>query len=199
MFFDRKGLPGLTVCPTARLMISCNNRPRLSDKSDGVWRRMLLIPWLIQIPEEQRIRGMDRATWWNESGELPGLFNWAVAGLHRLRTQGGFSRCRAMEEAIADYQEEMSPTRSFLADNVEENAASSIQSSVIYAIYRKWCQEHGYHPLADRSFGKELRRIFRKAHRRRGGARESRFWFYEGICFSKTEICGEKVDKNVLF
>ena len=100
MFFDRKGVSGLNCRPTARLMISCNNLPRFSDRSDGVWRRMLLIPWRVQIDKNRRIKGMDKTDWWQESGELPGIFNWAIAGLHRLRAQKAFSDQPVMEEAL---------------------------------------------------------------------------------------------------
>src|SRR5205814_4102 len=77
MMFDRKGRDPVEAMPTARLVLATNNRPRFSDKSDGVWRRMLLIPFQVQITAEERVYGMDKPDWWIEKGELPGIFNWA--------------------------------------------------------------------------------------------------------------------------
>jgi P4 family phage/plasmid primase-like protien len=162
MFFDRKGLPGLNCTPTARLMIACNNRPRLSDHSDGIWRRMLAVPWRVEITPEKRIKGMDKIAWWEASGELPGIFWWALKGLARLRHQRGFTDCQAMREVLIEYKEEMNPARFFLQENIEENVSGCIRCSELYRLYRKWTEENGYHPLSERSLGKEVRRVFRK-------------------------------------
>ncbi len=88
MFFDRKGIGGVNAQPTARLVIAANNRPRFSDRSSGIWRRMLLVPWNVKITADQRIAGMDKPDWWVTAGELPGIFWWAVLGLARLRESG---------------------------------------------------------------------------------------------------------------
>src|SRR5205085_6404521 len=41
MTFEKKGHDSFTAPPTARLVLSTNNVPRFSDKTDGVWRRIL--------------------------------------------------------------------------------------------------------------------------------------------------------------
>ena len=199
MFFDRKGVAGVNCRPTARLMLSCNNRPRFSDRSDGVWRRMMVIPWEVEIPVAERVQGMARIDWWQESGELPGILNWAIAGLARLRTQGAFTRCRKAEEALLDYREEMNPARSFLLQHVEEAADSRIRSAGLYRFYNRWAKENGYHPLAERSFGKEVRRTFKKMKKKRGGNEGDRYWFYQGLTFTSDEIGGESTHDALLF
>ncbi|MEX2025863.1 MAG: phage/plasmid primase, P4 family, partial [Pirellulaceae bacterium] len=88
MSFGRKYLSAIERTPTARLIMAVNNRPRFSDRSDGVWRRMLLVPWRIQIGQEERIPNMDKPWWWERQGELPGMLLWAIRGLARLRQQG---------------------------------------------------------------------------------------------------------------
>ncbi|WP_321377046.1 phage/plasmid primase, P4 family [Trichococcus shcherbakoviae] len=196
MFFDRKGVPGINCRPTARLMIACNDRPRFRDKSNGIWRRMLLVPWRVEIEKERRIRNMDKPAYWKE--ELPGMFLWAIAGLARLRSQGGFTKSEIMDEALAEYREEMNPARTFLKDNLEKSD-SRIRSSVLYSIYKKWAHENGYQPLSERTFGKEVRRTFSWAKRKYSGSREERFWVYEGVAFSQDEICGEKTEDGKMF
>ena len=78
MMFDRKGIDAIEAYPTARLMIGCNNRPRFSDKSDGIWRRMIMVPMAVQVPEHQRVPNMDKPWWWEQSGELPAILMWAI-------------------------------------------------------------------------------------------------------------------------
>ena len=81
MNFDRKGEAPIDATPTARLMVSCNNVPRFSDRTDGIWRRMVLVPFRTKIQPHERIIGMDKREWWEASGELPAIFNWAAAGV----------------------------------------------------------------------------------------------------------------------
>ena len=50
MLFDRKGLLPIHARPTARLVLATNNRPRFSDRSAGLWRRMILLPFNVTIP-----------------------------------------------------------------------------------------------------------------------------------------------------
>ncbi len=113
MQFDRKFKPPIQTVPTARLILATNNRPRFSDRSGGLWRRMILIPFRITIAENDpgRVFGMDKPEWWEASGELPGVFNWALAGLDRLRQQDRFTQSQVCEQALADYRTENNPAR----------------------------------------------------------------------------------------
>jgi len=180
-------------------MLSCNNRPRFSDRSEGVWRRMMVVPWRVEIPVAERIHGMTRIDWWQTSGELPGILNWAILGLARLRAQGGFTESELMKETLADYREEMNPARSFLTQHVEECADGRIRSTALYQFYSRWAKDNGYRPLAERTFGREVRRCFRKIERKQGGNRAERFWYYEKITFVQDEICGESTHDALLF
>ena len=183
MTFDRKGVDGVTATPTARLMLACNNRPRFNDRSHGIWRRMKIVPWLIQIAKENRIRNMDKAWWWKKEGELSGIFNWAVVGLYRLREQGGFTDSKLMEDALNDYIHETNPARAFLADHFEriQPSDSPIKCSFVYKKYREWAKDSGYMPLSEAQFGKEVKRAFPISKRLKRGARGNRAWTYQGL------------------
>jgi P4 family phage/plasmid primase-like protien len=199
MFFDRKGVPGLNCRPTARLMVAVNTRPRFSDRSRGIWRRMKLIKFDVEITREKRIKGLDKIEYWERSGELPGILNWALRGLARLRAQNGFTESESENQEIEDYKEEVNPARAFLSEYVEETTSGKIATKFLYGWYKKWAAENGYHPLSERVFGKEVKRKFPKMDRRKGGTRESRNWEYFGIQFSQEEIEGEKITDARLF
>ncbi len=199
MFFDRKGISGINCDPTARLMIAANNRPRFTDRTDGIWRRMKVIPFTVTVSNEKRVKGMDKVRWWQQSGELPGIFRWALIGLARLRRQGGFTESETMKEAIEEYQEEMNPAKSFLQQFMEPTEDGAVRCAEAYRLYKKWSEENGYRPLSEKPFGKEVKRIFQNAVRARRGSRADRFWAYEGVRFSQDEIFGEKTYDATLF
>lgn len=185
MQFDRKHKAPIVTRPTAKLILATNNRPRFGDRSDGIWRRMLGIPFEIQIPVQDRVIGMDRPAWWYASGEMPAIFNWALAGLRRLLAQSRFSETSLQQRYRDDYQDETNPAREFLRENYGANPDGWVPVSTVYADYRRWCTDNGYRPLADKSFGKEVRRFFKSVVRARAGSRDSRSWIYRGISSTK--------------
>jgi P4 family phage/plasmid primase-like protien len=186
MFFDRKGVPGINAVPTAKLALATNNLPRFTDRSGGVWRRMLLTPFRVTITEEERVVGMDKPSWWGASGELPGAFNWAVAGLRRLRKQGRFTAPKVSVEALNEYRQESNPARVFLVENYEAADANQpgaeVKCAELYRDYKTWAEGNGYRPLGERAFGKEVRRAFPQVERRRLGSRGGQEWHYVGVC-----------------
>lgn len=181
MTFNRKGIPPIEATPTARLMLSANVRPRFADKSSGLWRRMILMPWRVVIPESQRTIGMDKVAWWEASGELAGIFNWAIAGLDQLNSNRRFTRSDVCEAALADYRSEINPAKVFLVEHYVPNSISSVATKDIYDHYKEWSLEHGYRPMSERTFGKEVFRQFTEVSRERAGGRDNRHYVYRGI------------------
>lgn len=187
MFFDRKGIGGVNAQPTARLVIAANNRPRFSDRSSGIWRRMLLVPWNVKITADQRVAGMDKPDWWVTAGELPGIFWWAVLGLARLRDQGRFTDAAACRDALDDYQTEANPAKAFLQENVIACEHSVAEAKEVYGTYKKWCVDNGYRALSDKIFGKEVRRAFPMVERKQGQGDGGRVWKLFGIRLTTPE------------
>ncbi|TWU22475.1 hypothetical protein Pla52o_35310 [Novipirellula galeiformis] len=199
MQFDRKNQTPISARPTAKLMAAWNSRPRIRDKSMGLWRRMLLIPFDRTIPQERRVLGMDKPDWWIEQGEAPGILLWAIVGLHRLESQRDFTRSQVSAAAMAEYREDSNPAGEFFSDYISEGD-SSIESSRLYELYQYWCRKVGCKPLGSRQFGKELRRKFPKIERIKKRDGKKLLWSYEGINFSVDEIFSEAVEKeNNLF
>jgi P4 family phage/plasmid primase-like protien len=161
MTFDRKNLTALEVTPTARLTLATNNKPRFFDRSNGVWRRLLLVPFKVVVPDKECVKGMDKIDWWNASDELPGLLNWAIEGLRRLRAQGGFTAARASAKALEEYKIESNPAKEFLQEHCRVAEEGRIGKEVLYAYYKAWSEETGRRlPLCERTFGKEVHRTF---------------------------------------
>jgi P4 family phage/plasmid primase-like protien len=138
MFFERKGKDGFSAPPTARLVIATNNVPRFADRSQGIWRRLLLMPMDVEIPPEERRAGMDKEEYWERAGELPGVLNWALEGLRRLRDRGWqFTLPEACRVALDDHRRESDPARTFLLDHYEADAAAvPIPAEELYQAYQ---------------------------------------------------------------
>lgn len=190
IYFDRKNQPGVTTSPTARMMVAANERPRLGDKSDGIWRRLMIAPFSVTIPHHKRRLGMNDHKWWEASGELPGIANWALEGLARLRAQKGFIEPQVSLDALRDYRETNNPVTVFLADHIVEDPAGRVPCNDLYELYVGWCRDDGLRPLSHLSFQKQLQAVFPKVERKRlresviqddGSEVSIRKYFYTGI------------------
>jgi len=122
---------------------------------------MILLPWRVIIPVSERVPGMDKPEWWIASGELPGVFNWAIAGLHRLRQQGRFTESAICTTALDEYRSECNPERTFLSDNLVTDTRGQCQKDELYDAYRTYCAKSGLQPLSKPNFGKQVFRQFR--------------------------------------
>lgn len=160
MTFNRKNKSLIEAVPTARLTLGTNNRPRFSDRSGGIWRRLILFPLTVQISESERKFGMDQATWWRATGELPAMFHWAMEGLRRLKRNNRFTIPAESAQAMDDYRSESNPAREFLIETYEENAGGNVCKHVVYEAYKKWCEKNGYRTMSERTFGREVHREF---------------------------------------
>jgi P4 family phage/plasmid primase-like protien len=177
---ERKFKAPFMARPTARLVLATNNPPTFSDKSDGIWRRTLLLRFTVQIPEQEQVAGMDKPEFWQESGELPGIFNWALAGLYELRQRGRFVLSGGCREEVEKLRTDSNPARRFLQEHYEAGEGF-VTCADLYREYKGWCQEHGHHPLADIGFGKEVARRFPTARRQKRTLPSGRPWTYGGI------------------
>jgi len=181
MQFDIKNRSPIQAAPTARFVLATNNRPRFSDRSGGLWRRMILIPFRVVIPQEERVAGMDKPDYWGQNGELAGIFNWALIGLQRLRRNGTFSNARICEDAIAEYRIECNPAAEFLKELFEACVGKMESCEDMYKDYKAWCDAHGYHALGDSKFGGEVRRAFPNVDKKRIGSRGQQRAYYLGV------------------
>jgi P4 family phage/plasmid primase-like protien len=190
MTFDRKNKTPLQCTATARLTLAFNNRPRFSDRTTGLWRRMILMPMRVTIPPEERVKGMDKPEWWKAQDELPGVFCWSLVGLARLRRQGGFTRSSVCDDALADYMTECNPTRFFFAEICKKDASVGVVCDSLYELYKTWMAKNGYVPLGSGKFGAEIKRQFPRIERKqRTHSIRGRVWCYMGVSAGGAELC----------
>ncbi|MCB9855387.1 MAG: hypothetical protein H6818_06825 [Phycisphaerales bacterium] len=169
--------------PTIRLLFATNELPKFTDRSEGVWRRMMVIPFDVTIPPGRQNPNLARDI---IEQERPGVFNWMLGGLTRLRHRGHFQIPAASQEIVKDQKRDANPAAEFLDQYVVRDAASSVAVAILYERYRHWCVTWSLHALSQTDFGKEVHRWCPEVKRsqRRDGA--DRAYHYLGICPRRT-------------
>jgi P4 family phage/plasmid primase-like protien len=178
MTFDRKHREPISAHPTAKVMISTNQLPNFADKSNGIWRRMLFVPFDRTIPIDRQNPELVVEL----AKELPGIFNWAYEGLCKLNKAGRFIEPARCKEAIGEYRRDTNPAQVFLEENyVEGFEFEGIPCGEVYQAYAAWCGQNGYHALNANNFGKEVKRAFRSIVKRHTKQVNRQVWTYSGL------------------
>lgn len=158
---EKKFKDPIPVKSTARLTFATNSLPHFSDKTDGIWRRLVVIPFNVQILEEEKQdKRLIDPKFWIESGEIKGVLNFALAGLKRLKARGAFVEpkvCRSVKEV---YRQDLNVIGLFLDDFCEMNKMGSVASNRLYKVYKDWSTDQGFELLNRRRFSDELKRKF---------------------------------------
>lgn len=191
MMFERKYREPIMARPMAKLIFATNNRPKFSDKSSGLWRRMDVFPMRVTIPSQDRIRGMDKAEYWVESGELPGMLLWAIRGLERLREAGDFTPSTVCSAALDDYRNSGNPSRVFVQDHVRFVPSARKKVSEVYAAFAAWCRESGIKPPDAGVLGREIGRLLPAVRRTRGTGHPSTYVGLHLYDLGDEADCGE--------
>ena len=159
---EEKGKDAFLWKPSVKLTFATNTLPRFIDRSDGLWRRLLLFTFnMPKLPDSQADTRLRKPKFWlNESGEMPGILNWAIEGLKRLEAKGEFTPSAAMEEAKSDFAMSANPAAEFLTLHVETRQGIQLASSSLYLKYSDWARNNGYSPLGQQQFSKEVNKSF---------------------------------------
>lgn len=159
---------------TAKIWWAMNDMPTVKDTSNALHRRLKLIRFhRVFKDSEKDIHLIDKL-----SAELPGILNWALEGLLRLRRQGGFSAAAAVDAAKDEFRTESNPVAMWLRERTEPGGETL--ATAAFQNYALWCTRSGHHELNSTNFGRELARLsVQKA--RKGAGNVYKFSLLEGV------------------
>jgi putative DNA primase/helicase len=180
VFLDRKGVEPLdNVRLTAKLLFPTNGLPHFSDRSDGLWRRLVILPFTVRIAESDRVPGLDSVGAW--AAEAPGLLNWALQGRKRLLTNGRFTVPQSCREAVERHRVECDPVALFVAECVAYHDDAYVSKREAFDQFKCWSENSRQGTrLSQVEFGKRFIRAA-KCQEGRPGARGSRTTAYLGV------------------
>lgn len=160
--------------PSHKNILSFNNRPKITGLDHGTWRRVVIVPWLVRIPDERQDPQL-AARVLREEAE--GVLQWMLDG-YRMWRERGLEVPEAARAAGAEYRDTSDPLAGFFEDVVltgEAAAGRSVQAARLYEAYELWCRANGLEAVSATRFG----RLLPERGLRRVTMAGRRFW--EGI------------------
>lgn len=174
---ERKNKNPFAFQATARLVFSCNEIPRnLGDRSEAFYRRLVIVPFLPAKPEPLRdLKLRDKLV-----SEAPGILNWALAGLSRLRENDfRFSESRGSRESLNSYRITGSSVLSFSQDHCCIETGVRVSASQLYFAYQTYAKDSGLKAVSQKRFWSELEGEYRGLEKIRDS--KTRRIIYQGI------------------
>lgn len=166
--------------PQFKLWIRGNHKPQIRGTDDGIWRRVLLVPFTVQIPPEE----IDPQLTERLRDELPGILVWALQGCLEWQCHG-LRPPAAVTDAVREYRTEMDTLGEFIADRCVSTPNAQAKAADLYAAYRKWCEDSGHQPVSTTRFGLMLGE--RGFHREKAGTVH---WHGIGLAARSCPKCG---------
>ncbi|MCJ1804217.1 phage/plasmid primase, P4 family [Staphylococcus warneri] len=141
--------------PKFKIWVSTNHKPIIRGTDDGIWRRLVLIPFDVQIPEEK----VDKDLKYKLLREAPAILNWMAEGAY-MWMQEGLAMPEKLKEASKAYRNEMDVIEQFIEDECKRVDDGKVKAHELYELYKKWANDNGNYKMSNKDFGKKMKEKF---------------------------------------
>lgn len=138
--------------PEFKIWIATNHKPTIRGTDFGIWRRIKLIPFEVNIPKEK----VDKNLKYKLRKEFPQILAWAVDGC-MLWQKEGLDEPECVIEATKEYKQEMDLIAGFVEQCIMiDYAAENIMASDLFGIYSKWAKQNNEFEMSSKKFFMEV-------------------------------------------
>lgn len=143
----------IEVMPQFTPVISCNPKPEIRDMSEGLWRRILLVPWEVQIAKSE----IDRKLIGKLKAQAEGVLAWIVEGALDYLNYG-LNPPKKVLAATDEYRNDSDFIGSFIrtACVVTGKADDTAAPADLFIAYSNWQARSGAMELHKNTFFKRF-------------------------------------------
>ena len=139
---QRKGQDPFEFNNYAKMIFSANSIPRIKDRSGGLRRRMIIIPFDATFTKADPDYRPFIKYELREQEAVERLILLGIKGLQRILENNAFTVPKKAVDALADYEKENNSIISFIEEYGIENFENN-ETKDIYNAYGTFCMENG--------------------------------------------------------
>ena len=168
----------ITYTPQFTMWLSCNDLPRVHDKSIFASDRVKVIEFTKHFDAGERDENLKHK--FEEPDSRTGIFNWLYEGYVHY-TQQGLAMPECIRRTVRFYERDNDLVEQFLEQYCDKGSDSdSIKAKDLYDRYKIWCRSGGYYAMSANKFYNEMER---HAQWYSGITSKHRYTYYVGIKF----------------
>lgn len=158
--------------PEFKVFFTTNHKPIIGGLDEGIWRRVKLIPFDLNLPAHLRDKKLPEKL----SLEMSGILNWAIEGCLKWQ-KDGLKEPAVVTKATGLYKADMDILDPFLSEccyTDKENEQLKIEAKELYNVYNNFCFKSGERTLGNRSF---YRMLETKGFNKERGAKNKTYFY----------------------
>ena len=136
--------------PTHKFFMAGNHKPRIRGADEGIWRRIRLVPWTVQVAKKDPLLSEKLRL------ELPGILAWAVRGCLDWQANG-LGTPSAVAAATAAFRAASDPCEEFLRERCTVHPQARITRQALRAAYEAFQKESGAYVASAEKFAEAVR------------------------------------------
>lgn len=179
---ERKYQDSFEFQPTVTQVFACNELPRTYSRTDGYYRRLVVIPFPNRFTGERTQSEILSEI--ASPAELEGLLVAALAAYLSVRDRRQFSIPDISTQIMEEYKASNEPALRFLTECVTTDADGAIARSELYRVYKEWLEDNepNRKPVSDRKFYGYVREAYETREAQpRASVTGRRLRVFEGI------------------
>ena len=140
-----------TFLPRFTPWVRTNHRPIIKGTDNGIWRRMVIIPFRRTFAPEEQDNDLEAKL----LSESEGILTWIIEGA-KSYLGSGLKHSGAMISEVAQYRTDSDLLGEFLADATVTDTGSEVMQTILYVNYKLWCERNGLRPVSKRVLNEQL-------------------------------------------
>lgn len=163
----KKNEQGASGVLNVLMICSINNLPSSADKSEGFFRRFMIIPFNQHFYKDETEK---------KEGSLPVDFNleddilnnemdivlaWALDGLAQITInnyQPSYSK--SVHDEVLNYRKSADSVFDFIEDNKNGSYVNDIKAKHLYDYYVEWCKNNNHEAMKSTGFGRGMKKYY---------------------------------------
>lgn len=156
IFAEKKYKDPFSFKPCHTLVLYTNHLPRVSASDDGIWRRLIVIPFRNKLTGKGDIKNYGEILYEN-CGEY--ILSWIIEGAQKvISLDFTIPVPKVVQDAIDEYKEQNDWFHHFIADKCEVDPSFKESSNALYTAYRLYCTENNEFTRSTTDFYEALER-----------------------------------------
>lgn len=139
--------------PEFKIWVATNHKPVIKGTDIGIWRRIKLIPFEVNIPAEK----VDKNLKYKLRKEMPQILHWAVEGCIKW-LRYGIQEPKCVAEATKEYKNEMDLLAGFVDECIEiiYYDDNKIFAKDLFNAYSIWAKANNEYEMSSKRFFREI-------------------------------------------